>query len=144
MKTLSGWSRPGRLARAACPSWRRGRASNRRSLELLAEADALRSLGMDRRAGLWAVKALAPEVKAEIEAPAAGADGAASRRRRSTLPAMRLPAHVAEDYRTTSLSLKAHPCAFFRPMLMRLGAVTAGARAGRWRTARASASAAWC
>jgi error-prone DNA polymerase len=38
---------------------------------------------------------------------------------------MGLAAHVAEDYRTTSLSLKAHPCAFFRPLLQSLGAVTA-------------------
>ena len=36
---------------------------------------------------------------------------------------MRLPAHVAEDYRTTGLSLKAHPCRFFRPLLASLGAV---------------------
>ncbi len=41
------------------------------------------------------------------------------------LPPMPLPAHVAEDYRTASLSLKAHPCAFFRPLLESLGAVTA-------------------
>jgi error-prone DNA polymerase len=38
---------------------------------------------------------------------------------------MTLPAHVAEDYRTTSLSLRAHPCRFFRRRLTRLGAVTA-------------------
>jgi error-prone DNA polymerase len=38
---------------------------------------------------------------------------------------MALSAHVAEDYRTTSLSLKAHPCQFFRPLLTKLGAVTA-------------------
>ena len=44
---------------------------------------------------------------------------------RVTLPAMPLPTHGAEDYRTTSLSLKAHPCAFFRPALTGLGAVTA-------------------
>jgi error-prone DNA polymerase len=44
---------------------------------------------------------------------------------RVTLPTMPLPAHVAEDYRTTSLSLKAHPCAFFRPALTAIGAVTA-------------------
>jgi error-prone DNA polymerase len=30
---------------------------------------------------------------------------------------------VAEDYRTTGLSLKAHPCRFFRPLLTGLGAV---------------------
>jgi error-prone DNA polymerase len=34
---------------------------------------------------------------------------------------------VAEDYRTTSLSLKAHPCSFFRPDLQRMGIVPASA-----------------
>ena len=97
---------------------------SRRGLELLAEADALRSLGMDRRAGLWAVKALAPEAKAEVEAPLLALMGPTAEAP-VRLPAMRLPAHVVEDYRTTSLSLKAHPCAFFRPLLSAMGAVTA-------------------
>jgi error-prone DNA polymerase len=94
---------------------------SRRALELLAEADALRSLGLDRREGLWAAKALAPETKAPVEAPllaGLGLDEAPI-----ALPRMSLPAHVAEDYRTTSLSLKAHPCRFFRPLLKRLGAI---------------------
>jgi error-prone DNA polymerase len=99
---------------------------SRRSLELIAEADALRSLGMDRRAGLWAVKGLAPEVRVDSEAPllalmGALAEGAVD------LPAMSLPAHVAEDYRTAGLSLKAHPCAFFRPLLASLRAAPAEA-----------------
>ncbi|HEY5070965.1 MAG TPA: error-prone DNA polymerase [Caulobacteraceae bacterium] len=95
------------------------------SLDLLAEADALRSLRLDRRAGLWAVKALAPELKVESEAPLlALLDPPAERA--AALPPMALSAHVAEDYRTTNLSLKAHPCAFFRPLLDSLGAVKAG------------------
>jgi error-prone DNA polymerase len=94
------------------------------SLELLAEADALRSVGLDRRAGLWAVKALAPELKVEREAPLLALLGPPADRT-VALPPMALGAHVAEDYRTTSLSLKAHPCAFFRPLLESLGAVTA-------------------
>jgi error-prone DNA polymerase len=94
---------------------------SRRTLELLAEADAFRSLGLDRREGLWAVKALAPEVKAPVEAPLlAGLD---LEEPPAPLPRMTLPAHVAEDYRTTGLSLKAHPCRFFRPLLTSLGAV---------------------
>jgi len=97
---------------------------SRQSLELLAEADTLRSLGLDRRAGLWAVKALAPEVKVESEAPLLAPLGSGAEKT-VQLPAMRLGAHVAEDYRTTSLSLKAHPCAFFRTLLASLGAVTA-------------------
>jgi error-prone DNA polymerase len=99
---------------------RRARLSQR-TLELLAEADAFRSLGMDRREGLWRVKALAPEVKANDEGSllaGLGLDEDAV-----SLPRMQLPTHVAEDYRTTGLSLKAHPCRFFRPLLTQLGAV---------------------
>jgi len=99
---------------------RRARLS-RRALELLAEADAFRSLGMDRREGLWAVKALAPEVRASETAPLLA--GLGLEEAPVALPRMRLPTHVAEDYRTTGLSLKAHPCRFFRPQLERLGAV---------------------
>ena len=97
---------------------------SRSTLEFLAEADAFRSLGMDRRAALWAVKGMAPEARAEVDAPLLammGAPGESS----VSLPVMALSAHVAEDYRTTSLSLKAHPCRFFRPLLTQLGAVTA-------------------
>ncbi|MDB5430446.1 MAG: error-prone polymerase [Caulobacter sp.] len=96
-----------------------------RSWELLAEADAFRSLGMDRRAALWAVKGLAPEARAETDAPLLASlplfEGA-----HAELPAISLPEHVAEDYRTTSLSLKAHPVGFFRPLLQRLGCTPAG------------------
>jgi error-prone DNA polymerase len=99
---------------------------SRRALDLIAEADALRSLGMDRREGLWAVKGLAPEVKVESEAPLLALMGAPSEGA-IALPAMALAAHVAEDYRTAGLSLKAHPCAFFRPLLASLGAVPAEA-----------------
>jgi len=47
------------------------------------------------------------------------------RERQIELPLMALPHQVAEDYRTTSLSLKAHPCGFFRERLARRGAVPA-------------------
>jgi error-prone DNA polymerase len=99
---------------------RRARLS-RRGLELLAEADAFRSIGLDRRQALWKIKALAPEVKASEEAPLLA--GLGLEEAPAALPRMRLPAHVAEDYRTTGLSLKAHPCRFFRPLLTGLGAV---------------------
>jgi error-prone DNA polymerase len=95
---------------------------SRRTLELLAEADAFRSLGLDRREALWVMKALAPEVKTPIEAPLLA--GLGLEEPAVELPRMSLPAHVAEDYRTTSLSLKAHPCGFFRTLLTSLGAVT--------------------
>ena len=98
---------------------------SRRSLELLAEADALRSLGFDRRAALWAVKGLAPETKVETDAPLLARMGVAETP--VELPFMSLPQQVAEDYRTTSLSLKAHPCSFFRSDLQRMKVVPASA-----------------
>jgi error-prone DNA polymerase len=101
---------------------------SRRTLELLAEADAFRSIGLDRREALWRMKALAPEVKADEEAPLLA--GLGLEEGPVALPRMRLPAHVAEDYRTTGLSLKAHPCRFFRPLLTSLGAVPTAALKG--------------
>ena len=84
----------------------------------------MRSLGMDRREALWAVKALAPEVKAEIEAPLLALMGPAAEDK-ADLPIMPLTTHVYEDYRTVGLSLKAHPCQFFRASLKRMGVTPA-------------------
>ena len=97
---------------------------SRQTLELLAEADTLRALGMDRRQGLWAVKGLAPEAKAHTQAPLLALMGPAAKTA-AQLPVMAFCAHVAEDYRTAGLSLKAHPCVFFRTLLDDLGAVSA-------------------
>jgi len=96
-----------------------------RALELLAEADAFRSLGVDRRKALWIVKGMAGEAKVETTAPLLAAMGVSESD--VALPVMNLPQHVAEDYRTTSLSLKAHPCSFFRADLDRIGARPAAA-----------------
>lgn len=97
---------------------------NRRTLELLAEADAFRSLGMDRRAALWAVKGEGVEAAAEDGASMLA--GLPLFEAVANLPVMSLPQHVAEDYRTAGLSLKAHPCRFFRPSLDRMGCTRAG------------------
>jgi len=104
------------------------RVLSRRSLELLAEADAFRSLGLSRREALWAVKGLSGEARAPIEIPLLAQLSLFEPE--VDLPAMSLPEHVAEDYRTTSLSLKAHPCAFFRPKLDRMRATPAAHLAG--------------
>ncbi|WP_374470837.1 error-prone DNA polymerase [Phenylobacterium sp.] len=100
---------------------------SRRSLELLAEADAFRSLGLDRRAALWAVKGLADEIGAADKAPLL-AGGV--KEQQVQLPFMSLPKQVAEDYRTTSLSLRTHPVAFYRRDLDALGAVRCEALKG--------------
>ncbi|HEV2530188.1 error-prone DNA polymerase [Phenylobacterium sp.] len=97
----------------------------RRALELLAEADAFRSLGLDRRAALWAVKGLGGEIGVEANAPLLARQ--AFKEAQVQLPFMSAPQHVAEDYRTTSLSLKAHPVSFFREALARAGATPAAA-----------------
>ena len=64
------------------------------------------------------------EHKAPVQAPLLA--GLPLFEERVALPAMAATQEVAEDYRTTRLSLKAHPCTFFRPELERLGAVPAG------------------
>ena len=89
-------------------------------LERLADADAFRSLGLDRRQALWAVRAL-DRVGDQDDLPLF-----ASRPGRETEPDARLPpmplgAHVVEDYRRMSLSLKAHPASFMRARLSARG-----------------------
>jgi error-prone DNA polymerase len=96
---------------------------SQRTLEQLAEADAFASTGLSRREALWAVKGLKGEHRAPVQAPLLA--GLPLFETAVALPSMALPQAVAEDYRTTSLSLKAHPCAFFRPLLQRHGAITA-------------------
>jgi error-prone DNA polymerase len=95
---------------------RQGRLS-RRALELLAEADAFRGIGLSRREALWAVKGLSGEWGAERDAPLLLRQ--TLKETQVELPLMQPSQHVAEDYRTTSLSLKAHPMVFFREDLSR-------------------------
>ncbi|MFD2184944.1 PHP domain-containing protein [Rhodoplanes azumiensis] len=87
-------------------------------LETLAEADAFRSLGLDRRQALWAVRALRRAgdkddlpLFARVTTPEQEPDVA--------LPPMRLGEHVVADYRHLHLSLKAHPVSFLRADLDR-------------------------
>jgi error-prone DNA polymerase len=85
---------------------------SRRSLELLAEADAFAALGLSRRQALWAVKGKADEVGAERAAPLVARQSV--QEAQVQLPFMSQPKEVAEDYRTTSLTLRQHPVSFFR------------------------------
>ena len=91
--------------------WRRSRL-RRASLEKLAAADAFRSLGLDRRAGLWEVRGLPKEIPLPLFDHADTAEAGAEEE--VTLPAMPLSEHVVNDYRTLRLSLKAHPMSFLR------------------------------
>ena len=80
----------------------------RPQLQKLADADGLRSLGLGRREGLWAVRAVTGV------APAPLADRAKAKEAAPLLPLMDLSQHVIADYRATRLSLKAHPMSFLR------------------------------
>ena len=113
----------------------------RATVERLAAADALRSLGLDRRGGLWSARRLesiglsgerigtrktapsAPDAPPlPLFAPHVSDD--LFTEPEVALPSMPLSEHVAEDYVTTGLSLKAHPVAFFRPRLERQGVIS--------------------
>ena len=78
---------------------------------------------MSRRQALWTVKGLADESSSLKTAPLLAAMGV--KEHQVELPLMNLPQEVEEDYRTTSLSLRAHPISFFRESLDSLGAVKA-------------------
>ena len=97
--------------------WLRGGLSLA-ALERLADADAFRSLGLDRREALWAVRGLG-RVGDQDDLPlfAAAQRPAQALEPDAHLPPMPLGAHVVEDYRRLSLSLKAHPVAFMRKRL---------------------------
>jgi error-prone DNA polymerase len=83
------------------------------SLEKLAEADAFRSIGLDRRKALWETSAL----KDHLTGLFAGLNECDINEQSIQLPQMNLYEHVIEDYKTLSLSLKAHPIYFVRPKL---------------------------
>jgi error-prone DNA polymerase len=108
---------------------------SRFTIERLAEADAFRSLGLDRRAALWAARRL----DAIGARPPRRPDSAAAEdvlplltphlsdelfpEPAIALPVMPLCEHVVEDYVATGLSLKEHPVRFFRDRLTALGAM---------------------
>lgn len=91
-------------------------------IEKLAQADAFRSIGLDRRAALWQVRALDRKAAAETM-PLFDRPGI---RLQDNEPATKLPLmpsgeHVIHDYRSLGLSLKAHPLSFLRDRLDGLG-----------------------
>jgi len=86
------------------------------ALEKLADADAFRSLGADRRMALWEVSALA-------DRPVGLFDGQLSETALESpveLPPMTRGEHVVQDYISTGLSLKDHPVGLVRPQLTRM------------------------
>jgi error-prone DNA polymerase len=85
-----------------------------RTLRQLADADAFRSISQDRREALWSVRRLPDDdplpLFAAANARELGEDPDAH------LPQMPLGEHVAADYQTLRLSLKAHPMQILRPI----------------------------
>lgn len=83
------------------------------ALEKLADADAFRSIGLDRRQALWEVAAIQDRQIALFK----GQDSASIQEKQIRLPFMSESEHVVQDYATTGLSIKAHPVSFLRNKL---------------------------
>ncbi|WP_417518789.1 error-prone DNA polymerase [Minwuia sp.] len=83
-----------------------------RGVQILAAADAFRSLGRDRRGALWDARAVKNGPDLPLFTYDAQKDEGADVP--VLLPAMPLSEHVVADYQTTRLSLKAHPMSFLR------------------------------
>ena len=82
------------------------------ALERLAEADAYRAIGLERRQAVWAIRGLSDSrlplfdfADSETNEPAVA------------LPAMSDGRKVVEDYRSVGLSLRDHPVSFLRATL---------------------------
>ncbi|AMJ62433.1 error-prone DNA polymerase [Bosea sp. PAMC 26642] len=90
-----------------------------RAMRLLADADAFRSIGMDRREALWAVRRLPDDEALPLFAVAQARELGEEPDMR--LPAMALAEHVVADYQTARLSLKGHPMGLLRPRFRREG-----------------------
>jgi error-prone DNA polymerase len=100
----------------------RDTALPKRALILLADADAFRSIGLDRRAALWAVRRLPDDVALPLFEIAAAREQPDEHVQ--PLPQMPLPEQVVADYQTIRLSLKGHPMEFLRPMFTQERVVT--------------------
>ena len=86
------------------------------TLEKLADADAFRSIGLDRREALWEITSLRDNPIGVFK----GQPSESTREKNVQLPQMSLSEHVVQDYGATSLSLKAHPVSFLREKLSML------------------------
>ena len=89
----------------------------KRALILLADADAFRSIGLDRRAALWAVRRLPDDVPLPLFEAAVAREQPDENAK--PLPQMPLPEQVVADYQTIRLSLKGHPMEFLRERFTR-------------------------
>ncbi len=89
------------------------------ALMTLAEGDAFRSLGLDRREALWAVRRMTGEDSLPLFAVRDESDQPGEQT--APLPQMPLGEHVVADYQTLRLSLKGYPTQFLRTRFAREG-----------------------
>jgi error-prone DNA polymerase len=92
-----------------------------RALRLLADADACRSLGLDRRQALWEVRRTPVNTLPLFEAAQAKELG---HEQDARLPAMTKGEHVVADYQSVRLSLKGHPMEFLRERFRAMGVLS--------------------
>jgi len=92
-----------------------------RALRLLADADACRSLGLDRRQALWEVRRTPVNTLPLFEAAQARELG---QEQDAHLPAMTRGEHVVADYQSVRLSLKGHPMEFLRERFRAIGVLS--------------------
>lgn len=93
------------------------------AIEKLTDADAFRSINLDRREALWEVPALSDKPMGLFM----GQPSESAKEVQISLPFMTPAEHVVQDYAATGLSLKAHPVSFVREQLNMLNVLpTAG------------------
>jgi error-prone DNA polymerase len=92
-----------------------------RALHFLADADAVRSLGFDRREGAWEARRTPTD---QLPLFAAADARELGEEADSALPVMPPSEHVAADYQTIRLSLKGHPMQFLRGLFASEGVLS--------------------
>jgi error-prone DNA polymerase len=93
-----------------------------RALRLIADADACRSMGLERRPALWDARRVRQGVLPLFGAAEADELG---HEEDAALPPTPMVEHILTDYQTTRLSLKGHPMAFLRRDFTREGVLSA-------------------
>lgn len=126
-KTVSDTPKPSRPFISVEDLARRARLYGR-PMRALADADAFRSIGLDRRQALWEVRRQ-PQAH-PLPLFAVNDTAELGEEADAQLPLMSLGEHVANDYQTLRLSLKAHPLALLRSFLATEGILT-GEAAGK-------------
>jgi error-prone DNA polymerase len=115
-KLVSGRSKPYTAPHQLCDA-----GVSVATMEKLANADAFRSMGLDRRRALWEVSALHDRPVQLMQ----GQPSESVHEPEVSLPELRLSEHVVQDYATTGLSIKGHPLSFIRHTLELLHIKTA-------------------